>query len=250
MKALIHFYRRWFAPVFDPVKALRWVWSYPHYLRDWMRYSRMKEAKPLRLVESYPRLDDRMATTSFDPHYFYQAVWAMEHIAQSEAKYHIDIGSDVRFVALLTTHLPVTFVDIRPLEAKGVKHLTSMSGSLLELPFADGSVESLSCLHVAEHIGLGRYGGPLDPSGTRRACAELARVLSHGGNLFFSLPVGRSRVCFNAHRVHNPETICEYFYSLELVEFSAVRDDSRFVEHAGLSDLQYSDYACGLFWFR
>jgi len=243
-------YRYWLRPVFDPTKAFIAIRNYLPYLADWAHYAGMPEAEPLRLIDSHPCLTDRTATTSYDPHYLHQAVWAMERIAQSGARHHIDVGSDVMFVTQLTTHLPVTFMDIRPLKVEGVRGLTSVEGSLLDLPFADGSVESLSCLHVAEHVGLGRYGGPLDPSGTRRTCAELARVLASGGNLFFSLPVGRSRVCFNAHRVHDPETICDYFHNLELVEFSAVYDDGQFVEHADLANLRDSSYACGLFWFR
>jgi hypothetical protein len=36
------------------------------------------------------------------------------------------------------------------------------------MPFEDNTALSLSCLHVAEHIGLGQYGGPLDPLGTKK----------------------------------------------------------------------------------
>jgi len=174
----------------------------------------------------------------------------MERITQNRAKHHIDVGSDVRFVTMLTTHLPVTFVDIRPLEAEGIEHLASMAGSILELPFADASVESLSCLHVAEHIGLGRYADPLDPSGTRRACAELARVLAPGGNLFFSLPVGRSRVCFNAHRVHSPRQILDYFRDLDLAEFVAVDDHGNLLHNLQPNQMAVAEYGCGLFWFQ
>ena len=128
--------------------------------------------------------------------------------------------------------------------------LECVGGNILELPFAASSVESLSCLHVAEHIGLGRYGDPLDPEGTKKAARQLERVLAGGGHLYFALPVGTSRVCFNAHRVHNPEAIREFFRALELVEFSGVHDDGRFVERIGLTEFKESDYACGMFLFR
>jgi SAM-dependent methyltransferase len=91
----------------------------------------------------------------------------------------------------------VAFLDVRPLDAD-IEDLEPIAGSVLELPFADRSLPSVSCLHVAEHIGLGRYGDPLDPAGTRKAIAELQRVTAPGGQLLFSLPVGRQRLCFNA----------------------------------------------------
>lgn len=196
-----------------------------------------------------PALEDRTATTPFDPHYFYQAIWAMDRIESSGATWHVDVGSDVNFVGMLTTHLPVTFVDIRPLEAHGVKGLTCVGGSLLCLPFASDSVESASCLHVAEHLGLGRYGDPLDPQGTGKAARELTRVLSPGGSLYFSVPVGKARVCFNAHRIHAPQLILEYFRELTLLDFSAVDDRGRFRQGVAPADLADASYACGMFHF-
>src|SRR5207253_10606962 len=72
------------------------------------------------------------------------------------------------------------------------------SDLLLSLPFADRSVESLSCLHVAEHVGLGRYGDELDPEGTVKAARELQRVVAPAGRLYFALPVGRPRTEFRS----------------------------------------------------
>jgi len=119
-----------------------------------------------------------------------------------------------------------------------------------DLPFANGSIASLSCLHVAEHIGLGRYGDPLNPHGTRKACAELQRVLASGANLYFALPVGKPRVCFNAHRVHAAERIVEFFKGLDLVELSGVDDSGQYMEHVSLNKFNNEEYACGLFWFK
>ena len=103
---------------------------------------------------------------------------------------------------------------------------------------------------MAEHVGLGRYGDALNPLGTRQACAELARVLAVGGNLLFSLPVGRPRTCFNAHRIHSPAQVLDYFDDLELVEFSAVDDDGAFVANIEPERVAAANYACGLFSFR
>jgi len=125
-----------------------------------------------------------------------------------------------------------------------------MGGSLLTLPFADRSVTSLSCLHAIEHVGLGRYGDPLDPEGTHKAARELARVLAPGGNLFLATPVGQPRLCFNAHRIHSAEAIRELLPHLDLIEFAGIHDDGRYVERAELAEFCESKYACGLYWFR
>jgi len=222
---------------------------YVSYLSEWRKYRRLDGAEPLYFENSYPMLADRTATTRVDAHYFYQAVWAMERIARVKGNIHVDVGSDVCFIGMLTTHLPVLFIDIRPATIK-IPNLTSLAGSLLNLPLASQSVVSLSCLHVVEHVGLGRYGDPLTPLGTRLACEELSRTLSPGGHLFFSTLVGRSRVCFNAHRIHTPQQILAYFDGLELMEFSAVDDQSQMVINVQPEQMMTANYACGLFWFR
>jgi hypothetical protein len=130
-----------------------------------------------------------------------------------------------------------------------LENLDSKKGSILSIPFKDNSVNSLSCLHVAEHIGLGRYGDPLDPLGTKKACKELSRVLAINGKLYFSLPIGNPRVCFNAHRIHSVKQIIAYFKDLELVEFSGIDDECKFKTDIDLSELEGANYACGLFLF-
>jgi SAM-dependent methyltransferase len=228
---------------------LRGLLAFPRYFSDWRRYVTLPDAEPLRLGNAYPCLHDRTSTTAIDAHYFYVNGWAMRRITAQRPVRHIDVGSQIIFANLLSAVMPFIFVDYRPLLAN-LSGLACLGADILSLPFADGSVESLSCLHVAEHIGLGRYGDTLNPQGTYQAAQELKRVLARGGNLYFALPVGKPRVCFNAHRVHAPQTIVEYFAELELVELAGVHDGGRFVERVGLDEFRESEYACGMFWFR
>jgi SAM-dependent methyltransferase len=203
----------------------------------------------LHVADAYPCLTDRTKKTPFDAHYFFQPIWAMERIVRSGAVEHVDIGSQISFPGMLSAIMPVTFLDLRPLEVE-IGRLRSIAGDLNGLPFADQSLSSVSCLHVVEHVGLGRYGDPLDPHGSRVACKELQRVLAKGGSLYLSVPVGRERVCFNAHRVHDPRTILGWFDGLELVEFSAVDDSGKLqqaVEPAAAASFRYG---CGLFHLR
>ena len=137
-------------------------------------------------------------------------------------------------------------MDIRPLEVD-IEGLTPIAGSVLDLPFADGSLESVSCLHVAEHIGLGRYGDPLDPLGTRKAAAELQRVLAPGGQLLFSLPVGRPRVDFNAHRVHDPVEVASLVRRARAGRVRGRRRRGRVPAPPLAGELAGSTYACGMY---
>jgi hypothetical protein len=188
-KVMSKFYSRWKRPLVR-TKILSGLSKYSAYLRDLLRYRRMDGAESIRLRDTYPCLFDRTAKTSVDSHYFYQHVWAFENIYSLRPKVHVDIGSSVDFVGLLSVVTKVHFVDIRPLEVSNMPNIKCVKASILALPYEDNSLVSISCLHVAEHIGLGRYGDPLDPLGTKKAAAELTRCLAKGGNLFISLPVG------------------------------------------------------------
>ena len=234
---------------FDPVRLVRAFAAFPRYVADWRKYSKFPGAEKIRVRDAYPCLHDRLRVTPMDSHYFYANGWAIRRILKQRPTTHVDIGSQAVFTNLLSAAIPVIFVDYRPLHAS-LPGLLCLSGDILKLPFRTASIPSVSCLHVAEHIGLGRYGDSLNPSGTYSACQELIRVLAPGGNLYFAVPIGAERVCFNAHRIHRLETICRFFSPLDLVEISGVHDDGRFVEQVGKHEFDHSRYACGFFWFR
>ena len=222
--------------------------GYVQYARDWHTYSQMRNAESLETKDAFPCLYDRTSTTEFGGHYFYQNIWAFKAVQRSRTPLHVDVGSLASYVGMLTAITRVIFIDIRPLLVQ-LENFESKKGSILELPFEDDSVQSISCLHVAEHVGLGRYGDDLDPGGTEKATRELARVLARGGNLYFSVPLGKPRVCFNAHRILPPQQVLNYFRDLRLVGFAAVDDSGMFREGITPSELQNASYACGLFHF-
>lgn len=239
--------------LFDPIRfAHRWL-EFPSFVRNLVAYrARQHESDPsfrLRLRYLYPVLGDRHAGAGqASGHYFHQDIWAARHIHARNPARHVDVGSSLAgFVAHLLCFRDVEYVDIRRVDSN-VSGLLFRQGDITALPYASGSVESISALHVVEHIGLGRYGDPLDPNGWRKAIAELKRVLKPGGVLYFSVPVGRERVEFDAHHVFNPPTIVEAFRPLELRHFAAIDDAGRFVPRADPATLQ-GWYSCGLFEF-
>jgi SAM-dependent methyltransferase len=239
--------RSWLLPFFDPRQLLSLVYL-PRFLLEWRRYRRLADAGTVRFADVYPCLADRLPRTPFDAHYFFQGAWLSRRLAQIRPQQHVDIGSSVMMIGVLSAQLPMIFVDYRPLQV-ALPGLSSVGGDLARLPFADGTLTSVSSLHVIEHIGLGRYGDPIDAQGSRHAARELARVIKPGGRLFVSVPVGRERVCFNAHRVFAAQTIVSYFQGLRLERFALVDDAGRFSENAALEAAGDLDYGCGMFEF-
>ncbi|HBR71544.1 MAG TPA: hypothetical protein DEA27_01895 [Candidatus Moranbacteria bacterium] len=237
------------SPIVDPINFTFFIPRYVYFWIDFFSFYSNKESPKINLLDMHPVISDKTSTTRIDAQYFYQGVWAFKKIYNSKVVEHVDVGSQTNLVSFLTVFTNVKFVDIRPLEAK-LDNFVSIKGSILELPFTDNSVHSLSCLHVAEHIGLGRYGDPLDPLGTEKACKELSRVLASGGDLYFSLPIGKPRLCFNAHRVHSISQIMEFFKELELLELIVIDDKGGFVERPGVHDFDDAIYSGGLFHFR
>lgn len=244
---LSFFVHNWLTAFVD-LRRIAGLTNFPRFLADWRRYNRLSSAERIAWLETYPCLTDRTIHTPFDSHYFYQACWAGRKLVESTPIRHVDIGSSVIMIGILSALVPTVYVDYRPLKAK-VKGLTSMAGDLLALPFADKSAHSISCLHVIEHVGLGRYGDVLDPEGSFKAAREILRVLAPGGRLLFSTTVGRERVQFNAHRIFAPETVLSMFTGLELLDFAMVNDKGVFLAQGNFANALSCEYACGMFEF-
>jgi hypothetical protein len=218
------------------------------YFNDLRKYRKLDGSERIELSNLYPCIHDKTTTHFFDRHYFYQDVWAARKVYESKCESHVDVGSRIDLVAFFSVITKVTFIDIRPLIVD-LKNFECVKSSILSLPYEKNSIRSLSCLHVAEHIGLGRYGDPLDPLGTQKATKELSNVLASGGSLYFSVPIGKPRVCFNAHRIHSVQQILDYFSDLQLIELSGIDDHRHFYSNVKSQVLDSCSYGCGLFHF-
>lgn len=192
--------------------------------RFWRSYKQYDDLLPVgrKLSDEklYPCIGDDTVLTPIEPTYYFQDSWAFEQIINRMPASHVDIGSHHTFVAHLSKVLPVTMVDIRPL-ALEMPSIRFQEGSILSLPYADQSLDSVSSLCVVEHIGLGRYGhgDPLDPDGTEKALEELKRVIAPNGYLYISLPVDdRNTTYFNAHRAFSEQYILDLFGNFDVVE--------------------------------
>jgi len=225
------------------------------YFRDYFHYNQLLSAHslaPLQWKNRYICLDDRTLSTSFDTHYIYHTAWAARILQKIQPAKHVDISSSLFFNAITSAFIPIDFYDYRPANLT-LSNLTSHSADLLSLPFLDESVISLSCMHVIEHVGLGRYGDDLDPIGDQKAASELQRVLAANGDLLLVVPVGKATINFNGHRVYAYSQIITMFDQLRLMEFSLLTDDTKganFIINASEKVANEQTYGCGCFWFK
>ena len=122
--------------------------------------------------------------------------------------------------------------------------------SLHQVP--DESIESMSALCSLEHFGLGRYGDPIDPEACFKCFANIQKKLKKGGRLYISLPIGKERVEFNAHRVFYASTVLACFNTLHLEEFSCTSQGKIEYDvdiHRYDNDPHNGEYRYGLFSF-
>jgi Caenorhabditis protein of unknown function, DUF268 len=241
-------------PWLVPFKYLPVFFRHPQFLSQFFKFRndvRTGNAKPL-FKDIIPYVNDKTALTVFDTHYIYHPAWAARIVKKVNPAKHIDISSTLHFCAQLSAFIPTEFYDYRPANLN-LSDLTSGTADLCKLHFNDNEIESLSCMHTVEHIGLGRYGDPIDAAGDQKAISELQRVVSKGGNLLFVTPVGKPKIVFNAHRVYAYKDIIRLFDKMELVEFSLIPDNALqvgIISHADPALVQEQEYGCGCFWFR
>jgi hypothetical protein len=237
---------------FDPRRGARNLRAFPGFVRDVIAYRSMRPSEPFkfRLRDCQPYLGEKTEEAgTAGGAYFHQDLWAARRIYQQRPARHIDIGSRLDgFIAHLLTFMPVTVVDIRPIQSQltGLTFIQDDATQLARLP--DNSEASISSLHAAEHFGLGRYSDPVDPQACFRFMASLQRILEPGGRLYFSVPIGRERVEFNAHRIFAASTILASFPHLSLVSFSFVDGAGRLHEEIRPEEAEGAD-GCGLFEF-
>ena len=233
-------------------RAARRAAKHVNFVIEYQRFRAASNGTPrfdMEWRDRWPFLNDRTETTGFNAHYVYHTSWAARVLARTKPSSHVDIGSDHRFATLVSAFVPIEFYDYRPAEIQ-LEGLTCGRANLTSLPFATGSVRSLSCMHVIEHVGLGRYGDPLDYDGDLAAMRELARVVAPGGDLLFVVPTGKARIQFNAHRIYSWKQVRDQFAAFDLLEFALVKDDGSFDTAATRKDSDAQLHGCGCFHFK
>jgi hypothetical protein len=235
------------------INKVKSFFFFPVIIFDYLSYKQKDTKKrfSIPLTSVMPVLFENTPFTRFDAHYVYHTAWAARKVKEIGASSHTDISSSLYFSSIVSAFVPVHFYDYRPAKLN-LSGLSSDSADLTRLHFEDESIESLSCMHTVEHVGLGRYGDPIQPEGDVRAAGELERVVAHKGSLLFVVPVGRPQIQFNAHRIYSYQMVLDMFPNLILKEFSLIPDNAiekGIIYNATKEQADKQVYGCGCFWF-
>lgn len=188
--------------------------------------------------------------------YFRQDLYVAQKIKLSGPKRHVDIGSRVDgFVAHVASYRDIEVFDIRPIDSQ-IPGIMFFQADLMKPPerFLE-YCDSISCLHALEHFGLGRYGDPIDPHGYVAGLRNIASMLQRSGTFYLSVPIGKERVEFNAHRVFDPCLLVKLAVAnqLRLKEFAWINSTGVLVESVNpeqdISNLRKQHYSLGIFSF-
>jgi hypothetical protein len=242
---------------FNPRYLLISLRGLPRLLREYRLFrkslARADGSWPISLTA--PCLGDWSAQSgSVSGQYFLQDLFVAQRVFANTPVKHVDVGSRVDgFVAHVAAFRQIHVVDIRPLKLS-MPNITFMQCDLMRIPpELVGTADSVSCLHALEHFGLGRYGDPIDADGYRLGLDGLTQLLSKGGVLYLSVPIGRQRVEFNGHRIFAIETILAATRErFALREFSYIDDSDRLhanvpLDAAAIASNFGLDSGCGIF---
>lgn len=233
-------------------KSIYFIKDIPIYIQQLIKFkhdSNKLHSTP-EIINLFPCITDRYENAGrLDRHYFNQDLWAARKVYDNNPKHHIDVGSRIDgFVAHLLSFREVEVLDVRNLTSN-IQGMTFRQLDLMQTNNLPKDIcDSLSCLHALEHFGLGRYGDPIDPQGHIKGLNSLTKLLKSNGKLLLSVPLGRERVEFNAHRVFAIETIINLIETdYKLISFSYIDDEGLFYEDINYKSLPEMNYGCGMF---
>lgn len=230
----------------------------PSFLRDYREIRRQDKQSVMLFPfgSFYPCIEDRYEKSGIaSGHYFHQDLLIARKIYINKPVKHVDIGSRIDgFVAHVASFREIEVFDIR--ELTGV--IPNINFRRLDITDRDFVLsdycDSVSCLHAVEHFGLGRYGDKVDYDGHLLGWENIYKMLKKGGKCYFSVPIGKQRIEFNAHRVFSLEYIMNNMIGdqYRVDSFSYVDDKSDLVTDAALDEGSVKssfslNYGCGIF---
>jgi hypothetical protein len=242
----------------DPGKALDTVRGLASYRRDLKTIKNQEKSSksPMPFGRLYPCFGDKLLESGTTRgHYFHQDLLVARRVFESKPELHVDVGSRVDgFVAHVASFRPIKVLDIREMRSR-VHNITYDYCDIMgDIPKSlHECCDSLSCLHAIEHLGLGRYGDPLNYDGHLVGFNNLCKILRKGGTFYFSVPIGPLRMEFNGCRAFSMKYLLQMIGDKFRIEsFSFVDDNGDLFENVHLNEKDIEkdfgcDFGCGIF---
>lgn len=237
--------------------AINYLKGIPAFIKNYLDFSRQYKAskKEFQIESIYPCPADRYESggVASGP-YFHQDLLVARKIFINNPVKHVDIGSRVDgFVAHVASFRNVEVFDVREINNK----VTGIEFRKADLSSPDFNLinycDSVSSLHAIEHFGLGRYGDTVDYYGYFKGLEHIYKMLIKGGKFYLSVPIGKQRIEFDAHRVFSIGYLLELFKDKYfLTSFSYVDDADNLHKDITLDDEAIKNncncnYGCGIF---
>jgi hypothetical protein len=243
----------------SPLAFYKSMIGIPFFIKDILLFQKQKyksnERKFFSFSLPFPILDERFdegGTAS--GHYFHQDLLVAQRIFEINPMTHLDIGSRVDgFVAHVASFRKIEVLDLRPMQTE-VENIFFKKADLMKVDDAwINYCDSLSCLHALEHFGLGRYNDPIQYNGYLNGLDSMHKILKQGGKFYLSVPIGKQRVEFNAHRVFSIRYLLRLFKDKYIIDhFSFVDDKGNLHKNIEMSNKGIDKnfdchYGCGIF---
>jgi len=237
----------------DPLRLLCGFREFPFFLIRWFRFRFSFLSETGNDFPSgfrfFPQLGDRKSGAGVvATHYFQLDLHVAQLIFEQSPKKHLDVGSRIDgFVAHVASFRAIEVLDIRPLTNHRIHNISFRQADLMDAtyPWETEACDSVSCLHVLEHFGLGRYGDPINPCAHEIGFKNLARLVEPSGILYLAVPISsRPRIEFDAHRVFG----FPYLRNLVGIEFEI--ESVALVSDQGvlMTDLKWNDVGSDSSW--
>jgi hypothetical protein len=188
-------------------------------------------------------------------HYFHQDLLVADKMFINKPGKNVEMGSRIDgFVAHVTSFRDIEVFYIRDMTEQiqniHFKGLDIMDGNAVSHNYCN----SISYLHALEHFGLERYGDRVDSNGHLLGWENIYKMLKKGGKCYFSVPIGKQGIEFDAHRVYSLEYLVNVMIGnrYKIDSFSYVSDKGDLVKDAELDESSLKDncccyYGCGIF---
>ena len=240
----------------DIVKLYRSIKNVPRFVNDYYHFKKKYGLNTDFKFNFYPVLSDYNLSNGFlNGHYFRQDLHVSQKVFERNPKVHLDVGSRIDgFVAQVASFRKIHVADVRPtadinhnIKSEVMDFSEELSCSL------HAKFDSVSCLHALEHFGLGRYGDKIEPSGYKQGIRNFKAVMIPGGILYLSVPIGKAKIAFNAHRVFDPFSLMTELKNTGFTILSLTVIDDKGEMHINYDlannplNIHTLEYGCGIF---